>query len=61
MVRSSLSKYQPIAFDGEKLKREGWQEQGLLVVHENDERLDWTEKELIRRLGERLYGKGAKN
>ena len=40
----------------EELKREGWREQGLLVVAANDDRLSWPERELIRELGEKLYG-----
>jgi len=37
----------------EEVKREGWREQGLLVV---DPRLTWPERELVRQLGEKLYG-----
>jgi hypothetical protein len=40
----------------EDLKREGWREQGLLVVAANDDRLSWPERQLIRELGEKLYG-----
>ncbi len=29
----------------------------MLVVDADDERLTWPERELIRQLGERLYGK----
>ena len=42
--------------DAEQVKREGWQEQGVLVVAENDQRLTWPERELIRQLGRKLYG-----
>ena len=42
--------------DTEQVKRDGWQEQGLLVVAENDQRLTWPERELIRHLGRKLYG-----
>ncbi len=42
--------------DVEQVKRDGWQEQGLLVVAENDQRLTWPERELIRQLGQKLYG-----
>ena len=44
----------------EELKREGWREQGLLVVAANDDRLSWPERELIRELGEKLYGSNQK-
>lgn len=39
------------------IKRDGWRDQGILVVAENDHRLTWPERELIRQLGEKLYGK----
>ena len=41
----------------EQVKRNGWRDQGILVVAEDDDRLTWPERELIRRLGEKLYGK----
>ena len=44
----------------EQVKREGWREKGVLVVAANDDRLTWPERELIRQLGEKLYGDGRK-
>jgi hypothetical protein len=41
----------------ERVKREGWREQGILAVSVDDDRLTWPERELIRQLGEKLYGK----
>jgi hypothetical protein len=41
----------------EEVKREGWHEHGILVVSEQDHRLTWPERTLIRQLGEKLYGK----
>ncbi len=41
----------------EQVKRDGWHEQGLLAVSLDDERLTWPERELVRQLGEKLYGK----
>jgi hypothetical protein len=38
------------------VKRIGWQQDHILVVKEDDERLDFVEKEIVRRIGERLYG-----
>ena len=32
-------------------------EQGLLAVAIDDQRLTWPERELVRQLGEKLYGK----
>jgi hypothetical protein len=40
----------------EQVKRDGWLEHGILVVNENDHRLTWPERQLIRQLGERLFG-----
>ena len=40
----------------EEIKREGWREQNILVVAANDDRLTWPERELVRQLGEKLYG-----
>ena len=40
----------------EEVKREGWQDQGVLVVKEDDQRLTWPERELVRQLGVKLYG-----
>ncbi|MGD9506962.1 MAG: hypothetical protein AB7I59_04550 [Geminicoccaceae bacterium] len=44
----------------EEVKREGWREQGVLVISPVDPRLTWPERELVRQLGEKLYGSQAK-
>ena len=41
----------------DQVKKDGWCEQGLLAISVEDERLTWPERELIRQLGEKLYGK----
>ena len=41
----------------EQVKREGWHDQNILVVSPDDERLTWPERELVRQLGEKLYGR----
>ncbi len=43
--------------DADQVKQDGWQEQGMLAVSVKDDRLTWPERELIRQLGEKLYGK----
>ena len=43
--------------DPDRVKREGWHEQGVLAVGVDDHRLTWPERELVRQLGEKLYGK----
>jgi hypothetical protein len=42
--------------DAEQVKQDGWREQNLLVVSPEDQRLTWPERELVRQLGEKLYG-----
>jgi hypothetical protein len=43
--------------DPEQVKQDGWKEQGVLAVSLDDWRLTWPERELVRQLGEKLYGK----
>ena len=43
--------------DPEQVKRDGWNEQRMLAVSLDDPRLTWTERELVRQLGDKLYGK----
>jgi len=55
-------RWYPKGYGGERrsaedIKREGWHEQGLLVVSAEDHRLTWPERELVRQLGAKLYGK----
>jgi hypothetical protein len=42
--------------DLDAIKQSGWRDQRILVVSETDERLDFVEREFVRRLGQRLYG-----
>jgi hypothetical protein len=41
----------------EHIKRSGWRDQNILVVSADDDRLSWSERELLRQIGEKLYGK----
>ena len=41
----------------ERVKCDDWREQGLRAVPVDDERLTWPERELVRQLGDKLYGK----
>jgi hypothetical protein len=56
-LRSYLGRHQPNQIDSEAEKRTGWRRHGILVVAEQDPRLSWPERELIRHLGARLYGR----
>jgi hypothetical protein len=55
-VRSAPRGYGGQRRDPEQVKREGWHEQRVLAVSLDDDRLTWPERELIRQLGEKLYG-----
>lgn len=54
--RCPLGRLQSNVTDLESVKETGWREQHILVVAEDDTRLDFVEREFIRRIGERLYG-----
>ena len=58
---SPLGRMQPTPVDLDAVKQRGWQDQQILVVAESDERLDFFERQLIRRIGERLYGSGGRH
>ena len=58
---SPLGRMQPTPVDLDAVKQRGWKDQHILVVSENDERLDFIERQLIRRIGERLYGSGGRH
>jgi len=54
-------KWSPRGYGGQRrspddVKRDGWREQRVLAVSIDDARLTWPERELIRQLGEKLYG-----
>jgi hypothetical protein len=57
-------RFVPKGYGGERrsadqVKQDGWREQGVLAVAVDDDRLTWPEQELVRQLGEKLYGKRA--
>ena len=58
--RCPLGRLQPHATDLDVIKERGWRDQHILVVSPDDERLDWMERELVRQIGERLYGTGGR-
>lgn len=54
-------KIHPKGFGGTRtppdtIKRNGWRDQGVLVVSADDPRLTWPERELVHQLGRKLYG-----
>ena len=54
--RCPVGRLQPQTTDLEAIKQTGWRDQHILVVSEEDARLDFVEREFVRRIGERLYG-----
>lgn len=57
----TFSRHLPKGFGGmrrsaDDIKRDGWLEQGVLVVRADDSRLTWPEREAVRQIGSRLYG-----
>ena len=54
--RCPLGRLLPMSPDLDAIKQSGWQEQRILVVHADDSRLDFLEQEIVRRIGQRLYG-----
>ena len=54
--RCPLGRLQPDTTDLDAMKRNGWRDQHILVVNASDERLDFIEREIVQRIGERLYG-----
>ena len=42
--------------DLEKIKRDGWREQRILVVSPDDPRLDWVQKKFVENLAKFLFG-----
>jgi hypothetical protein len=53
---SPLGRMQAHPMDVEATKRQGWREQHILVIAEQDTRLNFLERQLIGSIGERLYG-----
>ena len=56
-LRSYLGRHQTKPMDPEAEKRAGWREHGILVVAEQDCRLTWSERQVVRQLGVKLYGR----
>ena len=57
--RCPLGRLQPQVTDLDAIKEQGWRDQHILVVNAEDSRLDFCDRQLVRRIGERLYGKGG--
>ena len=54
--RCSLGRMIPTAIAPDGVKAAGWRDHGLLVVALDDPRLGWADRELVRTIGDKLYG-----
>ena len=59
-MRSFPKGYGGTSRSPDDVKRDGWRHQGVLAVAADDPRLSWPERELVRQLGEKLYGGRSK-
>ena len=60
-LQCPLGKCLPNPVDSEAIKRDGWRDQGILVVAHDDSRLGWIEREQVRQIGSMLYGERKGN
>ena len=60
-LQCPLGKCLPNPVDSEAIKRDGWTNQGILVVAHDDTRLDWVQRESVRQIGSMLYGERKGN
>lgn len=58
--RSCLANLQPAHRDVDEEKRNGWKKHRILVVAENDPKLGWPEREMIKHLAEKLFGQQSR-
>ena len=54
--QSPLGAIQPLPMDVEGIKSSAWRDQSILVISRHDVRLGWDEAQMIKNLGDRLYG-----
>ncbi|CDX26690.1 hypothetical protein MPL3356_60499 [Mesorhizobium plurifarium] len=47
----------PTTVDYEAMKRNALHDQGLLVISVDDPRLSWPQREMLRQIGEKIYGR----
>ncbi len=56
--RCTLARFIPESPDSDKIKKEAWENDGILVVHASDSRLTWIERQIIEAIGKRIFGRG---
>jgi hypothetical protein len=42
--------------DCEAIKRNAFKDQGIVVVSVNDPRLSWDQREILKQIGDKIYG-----
>jgi len=60
-LRSYLARHQSEQIDPEAEKGTAWRRHGILVVTDQDPRLSWPERELVRQLGIKLFGRRSED
>lgn len=55
--QSPLARVIPTQMDTEQIKRNGWHQDGILVVDLRDPRLGWVDKGFVEQIGDKLYGR----
>ena len=58
-LKSSLGRHVPSPRDRDEVCREAYRDHGLLLISPSDDRLDIVEREIVKRVGDRLYGMGG--
>ena len=56
--RCALARIISETTDVDVIKTEGWNEHGILVISKDDYRLSTIEREYVRIIGDKIYGKG---
>lgn len=54
-----VSRLQPNSVDHDAMKRNGFHDQGILIVSIDDDRIGWDERQILINIGEKLFGKRA--
>ena len=55
--RCTLARFIPNQMDVEEVKREGWNDHGILVVSVDDPRIGWIERQVLTQVAEKLFGR----
>ena len=52
-----MSLVTPNSRDAEAVKKNAFHDQKILVVNIDDDRIGWVEREVLKQVGEKLFGK----